>query len=68
MRLIKIETVMERLEMSESTIRRRIKAGQFPRPRHNGRASRWIEHEVDEWIKCFAEGRPWHPDNHKAAG
>lgn len=43
-------TVARQVELSLPTIYRLISAGQFPRPVHIGRASRWVGAEVDRWI------------------
>lgn len=51
MRLIRLKEVMERVQLSKSTIYKMMANGEFPHKLSLGeRASAWVEHEVDEWI------------------
>lgn len=50
-RLIRLPEVMSRVSLRRATIYRRISKGDFPKPvRTGGRASAWVESEVDAWI------------------
>lgn len=56
-RLIKRSEVLDRTALSDSTMRRRIKTGEFPKPivmtKTRGDANlkvAWIESEVEDWI------------------
>lgn len=59
MRVIRLDQVKDKVGLSRSTIYRRIANGGFPKPIIlGGRASGWIEHEVDEWIlQCARKSR-----------
>ena len=50
-RLLKAKEVCEKIGVSESTLRRMVKEGDFPAPiRISKRASRWRLSEVEEWM------------------
>ncbi|WP_239806958.1 helix-turn-helix transcriptional regulator [Croceicoccus hydrothermalis] len=55
-RFLKIDDVEKETSLSRWTIRRRIKAGDFPSPRKigSGRVA-WIEREIDDWKRCALE-------------
>jgi prophage regulatory protein len=52
LRLLRLADVVERVALGKSTIYALIARNEFPLPLHLGNASRWLEHEVDEWIQC----------------
>ncbi|MBH52411.1 MAG: transcriptional regulator [Chloroflexi bacterium] len=55
MRLIRLKEVLERVQLSKSTIYKMMANGEFPHCVSIGdRASAWVEHEVDEWIESRA--------------
>ncbi len=50
--LLKIQTVVAVTGLSEPTIRRRIRSGDFPEPIRMGtRCSRWVALEVSDWLR-----------------
>lgn len=59
MRVIRLNEVKNKVGLSRSTIYRRIANGEFPKPiLLGGRASGWIEDEIDEWLmRCINESR-----------
>ncbi|RUO71648.1 helix-turn-helix transcriptional regulator [Idiomarina ramblicola] len=59
MRVIRLNEVKDKIGLSRSTIYRRIANGEFPKPiLLGGRASGWIEDEIDEWLMlCINESR-----------
>lgn len=59
MRVIRLNEVKNKVGLSRSTIYRRIANSEFPKPiLLGGRASGWIESEVDEWLmNCVNESR-----------
>lgn len=50
-RLIRLPQLIELVGMQKTAIYARIKAGTFPPPAKNGRASVWSESEVNDWIR-----------------
>ncbi|WP_447471761.1 helix-turn-helix transcriptional regulator [Vibrio harveyi] len=55
MRLVRLKEVIERVQLSKSTIYKMMANGEFPHNVSLGeRASAWVEHELDQWI----ENRP----------
>ena len=51
--LLKIQTVMGVTGYSESTIRRRVAAGEFPAPVKDGaRCTRWVAGDVTAWLRA----------------
>lgn len=51
--LLRIQTVSAVTGMSESTIRRRVAAGQFPAPVKDGlRCRRWVAAKVANWLRA----------------
>lgn len=55
-KLIKINDVLARIPYSRSQIYNMIAEGRFPTPVHlGGRASFWVESEIDEWIQRHIE-------------
>lgn len=56
-RFMSISEVLPSVGVSRATLYRMIAAGQFPAPVKVGSASRWQEHEIDEWKVNLAERR-----------
>lgn len=53
---LKLSTVVAVTGLSESTIRRRIADGAFPRPiRHGKRCTRWVSRDVAAWLQAGDE-------------
>ena len=52
LRFVRQGTVLERTNISRSTLYELINAGQFPRPMKicGGRINLWPEHEVTAWL------------------
>lgn len=50
-RLIRLPAVSDMVSLSRSSIYARVKAGTFPAPIKIGKASGWIETEIQEWIE-----------------
>ncbi|WP_243457468.1 helix-turn-helix transcriptional regulator [Ottowia testudinis] len=51
--LLKISTVIAVTGLSESSIRRKMAAGDFPLPVRDGlRCTRWIAAEVQAWLRA----------------
>lgn len=59
MRFIRLEEVINKVGLSRSSIYRRIANEGFPKPiLLGGRASGWIESEVDDWLmRCVRKSR-----------
>ncbi|MFL9871357.1 helix-turn-helix transcriptional regulator [Paraburkholderia megapolitana] len=50
-------SVLGRVQLSESEVRRRIKAGRFPRPVKLGpRAIGFVSSEIDAWLDSLTHG------------
>jgi prophage regulatory protein len=62
-RLLPLPAVLERTGVCRSLVYAMMSRGHFPRPVKVGRASRWLEAEVDHWIQAAADAR----DTAKAA-
>ena len=57
-RLLRISQVAARTGLSRSTIYEWSADGRFPAPvRLGGRVVRWVEAEVDEWLRKWLEKR-----------
>lgn len=51
--LLKIQTVITVTGLSESSIRRKVADGKFPRPVKDGtRCTRWIAGDVTNWLRA----------------
>lgn len=51
--LLKIQTVKGVTGLSESSIRRKVAAGNFPQPVKDGtRCTRWVAGDVTHWLKA----------------
>lgn len=49
---LKIQTVIELVGLSESSIRRKVAAGEFPAPIKDGtRCTRWVASDVTAWLR-----------------
>jgi len=65
--LLKITTVITITGLSESTIRRKVAASQFPPPVKDGaRCTRWVARDLSAWLRCRA-GSTSNNESHKAA-
>jgi len=51
-RLLPLPAVIYATGFSAPTIYRKIAAGEFPHPMKIGRASRWSENDVQNWIEA----------------
>ena len=56
-RLLPISEVMRRTSLGRTTVYQLIKDGTFPPPVKINAASRWIQHEVTEWIRTLMSKR-----------
>lgn len=55
---LKIQTVIQLTGLSESSIRRKTAAGEFPQPIKDGkRCTRWVAGQVTAWLR--KEQRAW---------
>jgi prophage regulatory protein len=50
-RLLTRQTVIEMVGLATPTIYKKMTAGEFPRPIKIGRAARWSEQAVADWIE-----------------
>lgn len=51
--LLKIQTVIEVTGLSESSIRRKVTEGKFPKPIKDGtRCTRWVAGQVSNWLRA----------------
>jgi prophage regulatory protein len=49
---LKIQTVIELVGLSESSIRRKVAVGEFPAPIKDGtRCTRWVASSVTAWLR-----------------
>ncbi|UIP35120.1 AlpA family phage regulatory protein [Stutzerimonas kunmingensis] len=55
--LLDFNAVSRKVGLSRKTIYCRIREGDFPRQVKIGRASRWLQHEIDDWITSAAAAR-----------
>lgn len=54
--LLKIQTVIAVTGLSESTIRRKVSDGTFPKPIKDGcRCTRWVAGSVTSWLRAKVE-------------
>jgi prophage regulatory protein len=54
-RLIRLPEVMNKVGLCRTSIYMLIAEGKFPAPRILGRASLWVEAEIDQWISDVAQ-------------
>lgn len=52
-RLLDIHAVCERVGFGFTTVYKRIRQGQFPKPRRIFDRSRWSEREIEDWVKAL---------------
>lgn len=57
LRLIRMSEVLRRNGLGRTATYALIARGEFPAPVKSGRASRWVEGEIDEWIRQLMRGR-----------
>ncbi len=50
LRLLTLEQVLDKVAVGKTLIYQMVGSGEFPTPIKCGRASRWVECELDEWI------------------
>ncbi len=63
-RMLRLPKVVERTGLSQTTLWRRERAGEFPKRRRLGpNAVGWMESEVDEWLEALpvADEEPGEP-------
>ena len=56
MKLLTLRDVIQKTGFKKSTIYKFIKTKKFPKPIKIGSSSRWIEEEIDTWIKEQIKG------------
>ncbi|MCV2363545.1 AlpA family phage regulatory protein [Paucibacter sp. DJ1R-11] len=49
--MIDLPSLEKKLRLKKTAIYELMKTRHFPKPRKLGRASRWIEYEVDDWLR-----------------
>lgn len=54
-RMIALPEVEKKVGLKKSAIYDRIKTEGFPEPVKFGHVSRWVESEVDQWLKDYIE-------------
>lgn len=59
-RLLRLKQVLDRTGLPKSTMYSRISAGTFPKQIPVGSSVRWLESEVEAWIKALVDERD-HP-------
>ncbi|WP_313243893.1 helix-turn-helix transcriptional regulator [Stenotrophomonas rhizophila] len=59
-RLLRLKQVLDRTGLPKSTMNSRISAGTFPKQIPVGSSVRWLESQVDAWIKALVDERD-HP-------
>lgn len=57
LRLLRLQQVMTRTGVARTFIYDQIKKGHFPQPVKAGRASLWLETEIEGWIQALADRR-----------
>lgn len=62
MKIIRVEEVMQRVQLSRSTIWRLEKAGKFPtRVRIGEKAMGWLEADIEQWLLACPRGTTTQP-------
>ena len=57
-RLLRLSEVQARSGLSRSTLYRKMREGSFPEPlKVGGRAVRWPEHEINDWLETRPRAR-----------
>jgi prophage regulatory protein len=62
-RLLRLKQVLDRTGLPKSTMYSRISAGTFPKQIPVGSSVRWLDSEVDAWIKALVDERAPPPAN-----
>lgn len=57
LRLLTLEQVLDKVAVGKTLVYQMVSSGQFPAPIKFGRASRWVEREIDELIEAQMERR-----------
>lgn len=57
LRLLRLAEVLERVGLGRTTVRERIKRGQFPKPVKMGTLDAWVESEINDWIAARIQER-----------
>lgn len=61
MRFLTIKEVAKTVRLSESTIKRLLRLGEFPTPVHlSPRRVFWLESEIQKWVKKLARKESKH--------
>lgn len=47
---LRLPQIVEKTGWKRSTIYKKIKDGEFPEPKKDGRTSYWLSSEIDDWI------------------
>lgn len=55
---LRLPQVMEKTGWKKTAIYKYINAGQFPKPKKDGRISYWLSTEIDEWILKRSQTAP----------
>jgi excisionase family DNA binding protein len=56
-RLLTVREVAAKLSMSQRWVYKQIRSGGFPAPIRLGFSSRWVEAEVDAWVRTQCRTR-----------
>ena len=57
-KILRIKQVIERINLSKTTIYRLIRKNQFPKPINLSHASvGWLEDDINEWVQSKIEAR-----------
>lgn len=51
LRALTAAEVMAKCGMGRTRLYELVGRGEFPKPRRNGRSSRWLSDEVDDWLR-----------------
>lgn len=57
MKLIRLQDVMVKLGIRRNTVYRLINSGNLPKPIKIGKASLWLEDDINEAIKRFVDNK-----------
>lgn len=70
-KLLRIEKVAEMLDVSETTVKRLVKEGKLPKPRHIRTQARWFVRDVENYLRRLDRGEfegEDVPDDENASG
>jgi prophage regulatory protein len=56
--MLRLPDVLERVGLSKASVYRMVKAGTFPAPAKIGGASRWVDTEIDDYLRAVTSARP----------